>query len=761
MVVVSAGERRIRVRANWFQFDAVRAVAIEDTVATVPGVDAVHAYPRTASVVVRYSPERCDIAAILSAIADAEHIPAQSVPTRAPHSVDGRNPGPLQKILDWSARTLSGEPTDVVSQHPRKRNDSCCDHDAIQPESERLWGVVKLRRAAFSGVMLSASLLTAWLTPFGPVALGLKVLALAVGASTFVPPTVKRLTEGRIGVGTLMTIAALGAVGLGQVGDAAMLAFLFSISEGLEEYAVARTRRGLRALLSLVPDQATVLRDGVETAVATSELRIGDQMIVKAGERLATDGIIRAGHTALDVSAITGESMPVEAGPGDEVFAGSINGSGVLRVAVTATAEDNSLARIVHIVEAEQARKGASQRLADRVARPLVPGIMLTGALIAATGSVFGNPAIWIERALVVLVAASPCALAIAVPVTVVAAIGAASKLGVLIKGGAALEGLGTIGGIALDKTGTLTANRPVVVDVAATSGASREEVLVVAGALEARSEHPLAAAVLAATPQPVPVAADVHAVPGAGLTGYLDGQVIRLGRPGWIDPGDLADQVARMQQAGATAVLVERDNRLLGAIAVRDELRQEAAEVIAALSGSGYQVAMLTGDNHTTAAALAAEAGIGRVYAELRPEDKAHLIAQLRAQRPTAMVGDGVNDAPALAAADVGIAMGAMGTDVAIEAADVALMGQDLRHLPQALDHARRSRQIMLQNVGLSMGIITVLMPLAMFGILGLAAVVWIHELAEVVVIANGVRAGRIKPIAGPTHDTHRPQDD
>ncbi|HEX7321539.1 MAG TPA: heavy metal translocating P-type ATPase [Mycobacterium sp.] len=754
MVVVSAGAGRIRVRADWFQFDAVRAVAIEDTVAKVTGVDAVHAYPRTASVVIWFSPERCDTAAIVSAIAAAEHIPAESVPTQAPRSDDGRNPGPLQRILDWSERTRSGEPANGALQRPRDRSDGCCDQ-ASQPGSERLWGVVKLRRAAFSGVMLGASLVTAWLPPFGPVALGLKVMALAVGASTFVPSTVKRLAEGRVGVGTLMTVAALGAVGLGQVGEAAMLAFLFSISEGLEEYAVARTRRGLRALLALVPDQATVLRDGVETVVTTAELRIGDQMIVKAGERLVTDGIIRAGHTALDVSAITGESVPVEAGVGDEVFAGSINGSGVLQVEATATIEDNSLARIVHIVEAEQARKGASQRLADRIARPLVPGILISGALIAGAGSVFGNPAIWIERALVVLVAASPCALAIAVPVTVVASIGAASKLGVLIKGGAALEALGTIGTVALDKTGTMTANRPVVIDVATTNAATREEVLAVAAALEARSEHPLAAAVLAATHTPVTAASDVHAVAGAGLTGHLDGQAIRLGRPGWIDAADLTDHVAHMQQAGATAILVERGGQLLGAIAVRDELRPEATEVTAGLRSRGYQVAMLTGDNHATAAALAAQAGIQHLYAELRPEDKAHLIAQLRTQRPTAMVGDGVNDAPALAAADVGIAMGAMGTDVAIETADVALMGQDLRHLPQALDHARRSRQIMLQNVGLSLSIITVLMPLAVFGTLGLATVVLVHELAEVVVIANGVRAGRIKPLAGPTQDT------
>ncbi|SPX89399.1 heavy metal translocating P-type ATPase [Mycolicibacterium chubuense] len=602
-------------------------------------------------------------------------------------------------------------------------------------------------------MLLLAAVTAGFLDAAEPVVLALEAVALLAGAYTFVPSTLKRLATGKIGVGTLMTIAAVGAVILGEVGEAAMLAFLFSISEGLEEYSLARTRRGLRALLSLVPDEATVLRDGAEKTVAPSDLQIGDRMLIKPGERVATDGIIRHGRTALDVSAITGESVPVEAGPGDEVFAGSINGTGSLEVEVSTTAEDNSLARIVRIVEAEQSRKGASQRLADHIAKPLVPGIMIVAALIAVIGSLLGDSATWIERALVVLVAASPCALAISVPVTVVAAIGAASKFGALVKGGAALEGLGRIRGVALDKTGTLTANRPAVIDVATTGGATREQVLDVAAALEARSEHPLAAAILAAVDD-VTAATDVQAVTGAGLTGCRHGDTIRLGRPGWLDPGPLAGDVARMQRTGATAVLAEVNGQVIGAIAVRDELRPEAAEAVARLRRDGYQVAMLTGDNTATAAALARDVGIEAVHAELRPEDKARLIDQLRGQRPTAMVGDGVNDAPALATADVGIAMGAMGTDVAIETADVALMGEDLRHLPQAFSHARRARQIMLQNVALSLGLIVVLMPLALFGVLGLAAVVLVHELAEIVVIANGVRAGRTTPLAGAPTD-------
>ncbi len=620
--------------------------------------------------------------------------------------------------------------------------------DGGEHEPERLWEITELRAAAASGVLLAAGLIIGWVGGPHTVKLVLEWLALLIGAYTFVPSTLKRLAKGQIGVGTLMTIAAVGAVILGEVGEAAMLAFLFSISEGLEEYALARTRRGLRALLSLVPDEATVLRDGTEIVVAPTELRVGDRILVKPGERAATDGTIVSGRTALDVSAITGESMPVEAGPGDEVFAGSINGTGVLTVEVTAGAEDNSLARIVRIVEAEQSRKGASQRLADRIAKPLVPGIMVAAALIAGIGSLLGDPLVWIERALVVLVAASPCALAISVPVTVVAAIGAASKLGVLVKGGAALEALGAVRTVALDKTGTLTANRPTVIEVATTNGATREHVLATAAALEARSEHPLAAAIMAAA-GPVSPAEDVEAVTGAGLTGHRDGRRLRLGRPGWLDAGPLAEQVAAMQAAGATAVLVEDNHQLIGAIAVRDELRPEARQVVEDLRRSGYRVAMLTGDNTATAEALAREVGIDTVHADLRPEGKAELIGQLRQHQSTAMVGDGVNDAPALATADLGVAMGAMGTDVAIETADVALMGEDLRHLTQALAHARRARRIMLQNVGLSLGLIAVLIPLALSGVLGLAAVVAVHELAEIVVIANGVRAGRTKQLA------------
>ncbi|GAB1818224.1 heavy metal translocating P-type ATPase [Herbidospora sp. RD11066] len=621
-------------------------------------------------------------------------------------------------------------------------SDACCAPAAPEIETaaapSAIWQVRELQLAAVSGVLLLAALPAP-----GPWSTGLQLAALVVGAATFVPGTLRALVKGRLGVGLLMTIAAVGAVALGEYGEAAMLAFLFSIAEGLEGYAVARTRHGLRALLDLVPPAARVLRDGTETEVTPADLRLGDLLVVRPGERIATDGVVTSGRSALDTSVVTGESVPVEVGPGAEVFAGTVNGAGALEVTVTATAGDNSLARLVHIVHEAQERKGASQRLAERFARPLVPGVLVLAALVAGLGSLLGEPAVWIERALVVLVAAAPCAFALSVPVAVVAAIGAASKAGVLIKGGAAVEALGRVRIVALDKTGTLTRNQPVVIDVVPAPGADRDGVLAVAAALESRSEHPLAAAILAARPDPAP-AGEVEAVPGNGLRGAVGGRPARLGRPGFVDPGPLAPDVTRLQDAGATVVLVEHDGTLLGAVAVRDEIRPEAAEAVAELRRQGVEVVMLTGDNARTAAAIAAAAGITDVRAELLPEDKARIVTELRARGPVAMVGDGINDAPALATADAGIAMGVMGTDVAIEAADVALMGEDLRRLPDAIAHTRAARAVFTQNLLLSGGILVTLVPLAATGVLGLAAVVATHELAEVLVIANGIRAGR-----------------
>ncbi|MDQ3570529.1 MAG: cation-translocating P-type ATPase [Actinomycetota bacterium] len=636
----------------------------------------------------------------------------------------------------------------------------CCGEEAGEEGSQRFWQLRAVQAAAVAGALLAAGLAADAADAEGP-ATAAYLAALAVGGWTFVPQTLRALVRRRLGVGTLMTIAAAGAVALGELGEAASLAFLFSISEALEAYALARTRRGLRALLDLVPERVTVRRSGTDLNVAPEDLTIGDVMIVRPGERIATDGIIRRGRSTLDLSAITGESVPVEAEPGATVYAASINGGGVLEVEATALAAESSLARIVHIVEEAQEHKGASQRLAERIAKPLVPAIMVLAAVVAVTGSLLGAPSVWLHRALVVLVAAAPCAFAISVPVTVVAAIGAATRAGALIKGGIALEALSGIRIVALDKTGTLTRNRPSVIEVVVAPGASRGQVLALAAALEARSEHPLGAAILTAVTSVRP-AEGVQALPGRGLVGTVGGLPVRLGKPGFIDDRPLARHVRRLQAAGATVVLVEREGQTVGAIAVRDELRPEAPAVVRSLHRAGIdRVAMLTGDNQRTAEALGRQAGIDQIAAELLPEGKVQVVRELEARGSVAMVGDGINDAPALASATVGIAMGAMGTDVAIEAADVALMGQHLDHLPSVFSHARRAGRIMRQNLALSGAILMILVPLAALGVLGLAAVVAAHELAEVAVIANGVRAGR-HPGAGllPTLTQEVPAD-
>ena len=545
---------------------------------------------------------------------------------------------------------------------------------------------------AASGLALLIGLSLEGLTPVsGPLVTAVFWASLLLGASQFVPSSLRGLVpSGRLSIGLLMTISAIGAVLLGFIEEAAALAFLYSIAEALEHRAMTKAQSGLRALLALIPSTATLITaGGVTRSVPVEDLLPGDVLRLVAGERLATDGTVRTGRSSLDVSAITGESIPVEVGPGDQVRAGSINISGSLEVEATAAGTDNSLTTVVALVEQAQHDKGERARIADRLARPLVPGVLILAVLVAVIGSVLGDPGVWIERALVVLVAASPCALGISVPVTVVSAIGAASKFGVVIKSGAAFERLGGIRHLALDKTGTLTRNHPTVTSV------------------------------------------------------LVDDQ-IAVGSPRWLPPGPLASQVETLERRGETVVIVHRGGQPVGAIGVRDELRPEAFAVIESLTAKGLGVTMLTGDNARTAKALAEEAGITDVRAQLRPADKATAVIALRDRGPVAMIGDGINDAPALASADIGIAMGATGSDAAVESADIAFTGDDLSLIPRALHHARRGRAIITQNIVLSLAIIIILLPLAITGVLGLAAVVLVHEVAEVIVIANGLRAAR-----------------
>lgn len=631
-------------------------------------------------------------------------------------------------------------------------SEPCCSHDApVERELSFEESVPWFRDRGIllplaSGLVFVSGLIFTWVG-VETVAAVLFWSGLILGAATFVPGALRSLVKGKLGIALLMTMSATGAVFLGFVQEAAALAFLYSIAEALEDRAMDRARHGLRALLKLVPETVIISDDQRPRTIPVKDLRVGHLMILKPGERIATDGIILSGHSSLDTSAITGESMPVEVYPGTEVSAGSINGSGMLEVRATAAGTDNSLTTIVTLVQQAQAQKGERARLADRIARPLVPGVLALSILVALIGSWLADPETWIFRALVVLVAASPCALAISVPITVVSAIGAASKFGVIIKSGSAFERFGTIGHIAMDKTGTLTRNLPTLSAVQGVAGIDSEQVISWAAALEQYSTHPLARAITQASTS-IPAATDVVEVPGQGIRGIVEGMDIAVGSPQTLDVGILAAEVEKFEGLGMSVVAVQRSGKLVGILGVRDELRPEVPAVVGAMRARGINVTMLTGDNPRTARALGKDAGIDDIRARLRPEDKAAAITELNIRHPTIMIGDGINDAPALAAAEVGIAMGVSGSDAAIEAADIAFTGHDLRLLPQAMDHARRGKHIMNQNIVLSLAIILILPPLAITGVLGLAAVVLIHELAEVLVIINGLRAASTKAV-------------
>lgn len=595
-----------------------------------------------------------------------------------------------------------------------------------------------------SGTALVTGLLLSW-SGQDTTATILFWTGLLLGGSQFVPGAVRRLfTSGRAGIGLLMTISATGAVLLGYIEEAAALAFLYSIAEALEDKAMDRARSGLRSLLKILPQSARIRKGDQTMEVPVEDLRPGDLMEIRPGEKVPTDGVIRRGYSSMDTSAITGESIPVAVAVGDTVNAGSINSTGALIIEATAPGTDNSLTTIVSLVEQAQSEKGERARLADRIARPLVPGVLILALLVGVIGSLIHDPDIWITRALVVLVAASPCAMAISVPVTVTSAIGAASRFGVIFKSGAAFEHFGNIRHLAMDKTGTLTRNQPSVVTVLTIGKNSTDEILRYAASVEHHSTHPLAQAITTAAPA-TPPAHNVEELAGHGITGVVDRSMITVGNPSWLDAGPLHRDIERLEAEGITMVVVHRNLMPIGVIGIRDELRAEAPETIRLLNRQGIDITMLTGDNHRTATTLAAQAGITRVRAGLRPEDKSAAITELSRSQPTGMIGDGINDAPALTAADVGIAMGTTGSDAAIESADVAFTGTDLRLLPQAFQHARRGRQIINQNITLSLLIIIILLPLSITGVLGLAAVVLIHEVAEVIVILNGLRAARV----------------
>lgn len=587
------------------------------------------------------------------------------------------------------------------------------------------------------------------------------VLAAAVGGTQIYRRAIVSARAASLDMNVLMTVAIIGALAIGEYSEAAMVVFLFSIGGLLEARSLARTRQSVRELMSLAPEIAHRVVDGTVVDVPSSECLPGDLVVVRPGERVPSDGRVQEGISAVDESPVTGESVPVEKEPGAQLWAGTLNTSGVLTMRVESLPGETTLARIIYLVEEAQAQQAPFQRLVDRFTRwytPAVVGLAVAVALVPpvigtlATGD--GDFRTWFYRALVLLVVSCPCALVIATPVSIVSAITRSSRDGVLVKGGAFLELAPQIRAFAFDKTGTLTVGRPEVGSIVPFGGGDPDALLEIAAALESQSTHPLAAAIVrarGAAELTVGRLRNVTEEAGRGVRGTFDGVDYLVGRPllaqaaGITDP-ILAEEIERLEAAGETTIVVARlgDNAaVLGLLGLRDRVREDAAKTVAALKRSGIEhVVMLTGDNERVASQIAATAGITEYRAGLLPQDKTSAIAELKERYGhVAMLGDGINDAPALALADMGIAMGAAGSDAALEAADVALMSDDLSVLPGFFALGRRTLRIIRQNVWISIVIKFVVLIAAMGGYAQLWLAVFADTGVALLVIFNGLR--------------------
>lgn len=700
-----------------------------------------------------------------------------------------RVPGVQEVSVDFSlarARLQSVDSAEVESASRRVAREmgySLVSETAGAPEgdSRSAW-VGQHRRelsTAASGLLILLALVFRLLHLPEPAVTAANIAAIAAGGFTVARAGWASLRSARsLDMNALMSIAAIGSIFVGESAEGAVAIFLFSLGNLLESYTMDRARSAIRGLMDLSPRRATLLHGDREEEVPVEALRAGDRILVLPGERIPMDGQVVAGESAVNQAPVTGESLPVDVAPGSDVFAGTVNGQGALTIRVTRLSSDTAIARIIRMVEEAQAQKAPSQRFVDRFARvytPIVIGVAVAVALLpplvgwlSGTGAFASLFPGWLYRALVLLVIACPCALVISTPVTIVSAIARAARAGVLIKGGSHLEALGRLRVMAFDKTGTLTAGKPHVVSVRCLDHEGetpwREcehclQTLADAAAVERRSEHPIAQAIVREAAglgllEGRQAAALVEAMAGRGVRGQLGGHVVTVGthvlvhegHPELID-GPLCGAVHTAQAAGHTAMVVKQDDRVLGAIVVADTLRPGVSEVMRSLASVGIErTVMLTGDNEATAQAVGQSVGV-EVRAGLLPEQKVMAIEELLQRHgAVAMVGDGVNDAPALARATVGIAMGAAGTDAALETADVALMGDDLSLLPFAVRLSRQARRVIAQNVVLALGIKALFLALALAGLATMWMAVFADVGASLLVTLNGMRLLRQK---------------
>lgn len=614
-----------------------------------------------------------------------------------------------------------------------------------------------------SGILAVAAEVIAWTTgderswPVIVFALG----SIALGGRETIRKGIVSLRTFTLNINFLMTIAITGAAFIGQWPEAAMVTFLFGVAEMIEAFSLDRARHAIRSLMEMSPERAMVQVDGQWTEIAASSVGVGQLVRVRPGERVPLDGIVRNGSSFVNQAPITGESIPVSKAVGDQVFAGTINEKGSFDFEVTANSGHTTLARIIRAVQQAQGQKAPTQRFVDQFARYYTPIVVLLAILIAAIPPLFfAQPfAAWLYKALVLLVIACPCALVISTPVTVVSALASAARRGILVKGGVYMEEGRRLTQLALDKTGTLTHGLPKVTDVVAFDSIAESELLRLAASLDAPSEHPVASAIVAAYEGERAAVEGFESITGRGVKGNVEGQLYFLGNHRLAHEENYCRQevegvLERLEAEGKTAVILGNQDRALGVIAVADTIRDTSIQAIEELHKLGVRTLMLTGDNIRTAKAIAAQVGIDDARGDLLPEDKLTIIKELTSKKGhVAMVGDGINDAPALAQADVGFAMGAAGTDTAIETADVALMQDDLRKIPEFIRLSRKASTVLKQNIAFAIGVKVVFFALAFFGIATLWMAVFADMGASLLVVGNGLRLLRA-PIFSSTNE-------
>jgi len=631
----------------------------------------------------------------------------------------------------------------------------------IVVEKESFWKKTTNIRTVISAVLL----LVAWLIrdQYGEehwLPVSLYAASILIGGFSLFLKGFKNLAVLRFDMNTLMTVAIIGAATIGEWGEGATVVFLFAISEALERYSMEKARQSISSLMDIAPKEATVRKNGQDIQIPVEDIQIGDIMIVKPGQKLAMDGEIVKGTSSINQAAITGESIPVTKSVGDEVFAGTLNEEGLLEVKVTKTVEDTTIAKIIHLVEEAQAERAPSQAFVDRFAKYYTPMIMLLALGVAVIPPLFfgGDWNAWVYEGLAILVVGCPCALVVSTPVAIVTAIGNAARNGVLIKGGIHLEEAGSLSAIAFDKTGTLTRGVPVVTDLIPLQSHSADECLSIAATLEKGSQHPLASAIVRKAEEEelsLPDVEDFSSITGKGVKATVNSSEYYIGSPRLFEEllsigrmKDIQSQIEKLQHEGKTVMILGTSEQALALIAVADEVRETSKDVIQKLHAIGIKkTIMLTGDNKATAHAIGEKVGITDIKGELLPQDKLEAIKQLKKSgQRVGMVGDGVNDAPALATATVGIAMGGAGTDTALETADIALMADDLEKLPFTIKLSRKALQIIKQNITFSLAIKLIALLLVVPGWLTLWIAIFADMGATLIVTLNGLRLLRVR---------------